>query len=363
MKKLEVKKVRDLGPQFTDNVHRMVGQDGAYSIPLSKKTLWFFGDTLIGERPTEGSLWYVGEESIKPGELAEGWDRIDEIISNTGLLLKHNLGSKGFTDFKYICDEYGNIKQLVKPLPDENFVKERIWCLHGFPLNNKLYLFYQKVEIIEDETNLFPVSFNVIGTGLSVGDTTNWDFTRLVLRGSTIIWPGNQPQFGAVSFKVHEEERIYLYGVLFDHMTGIQNCYLARVRWDNVEDFSSYEYLVNDVPTWSPKVYNANPIFTGPPNELSVSRNDYLGCFLAVHSNNITGEIVARTTDHLWGSWSPPILLYKAERLVKNPLPYPPLIYAAKEHPELAKKGGKILYITYIEFEEYYPHLLEVELT
>jgi hypothetical protein len=38
------------------------------------------------------------------------------------------------------------------------------------------------------------------------------------------------------------------------------------------------------------------------------------------------------------------------------------LIYAGKEHPNLAREDGRILAVTYIEFEEYYPHLLEIEL-
>jgi hypothetical protein len=44
------------------------------------------------------------------------------------------------------------------------------------------------------------------------------------------------------------------------------------------------------------------------------------------------------------------------------PFGTPPLIYAGKEHPELAEEDGRIVYITYVEFEEYYPHLLEVKL-
>ena len=32
------------------------------------------------------------------------------------------------------------------------------------------------------------------------------------------------------------------------------------------------------------------------------------------------------------------------------------------EHPELAVDGGRKIYLTYIEFEEYFPHLVEVSL-
>ncbi len=43
---LKVSKIIDHGPQFVNNKHKMVGQDGAYSIPLgNNKALWFFGDT------------------------------------------------------------------------------------------------------------------------------------------------------------------------------------------------------------------------------------------------------------------------------------------------------------------------------
>jgi hypothetical protein len=38
------------------------------------------------------------------------------------------------------------------------------------------------------------------------------------------------------------------------------------------------------------------------------------------------------------------------------------LIYAGKEHPELSADGGRRIYLTYIEFEEYFPHLIEVTL-
>jgi hypothetical protein len=52
---LRVASARDLGVLFARNPHRMVGQDGAFSIPLEPgRTLWFFGDTLTGRRPPAG---------------------------------------------------------------------------------------------------------------------------------------------------------------------------------------------------------------------------------------------------------------------------------------------------------------------
>ena len=96
------------------------------------------------------------------------------------------------------------------------------------------------------------------------------------------------------------------------------------------------------------------------PNELSVSYNAYLGQYLAVHSFLLSGEIVGRTAPQPWGPWSEPVTLWKVQARREKPLPYPPLMYAGKEHPELSREGGRILYLTYVEFEEYFPHLVEV---
>ena len=50
MKNIIVRDVRDLGIRFQNNPNRVVGMDGAYSIQIGNKILWFFGDTLVGDR-------------------------------------------------------------------------------------------------------------------------------------------------------------------------------------------------------------------------------------------------------------------------------------------------------------------------
>jgi hypothetical protein len=104
------------------------------------------------------------------------------------------------------------------------------------------------------------------------------------------------------------------------------------------------------------------PVMEGMPNEMSVSWNDHLGSYLAVHSLGLTGHVVGRTAPAPWGPWSEPVILHTVRPERAEPLPYPTLIYAGKEHPALAEDGGRVLYVTYIEFEEYFPHLLEITL-
>jgi hypothetical protein len=158
-----------------------------------------------------------------------------------------------------------------------------------------------------------------------------------------------------------QEEWIYVYGVIQD-AKGVQKCYLARVKPSCIEKKEHYEYLASAEPIWSSSVSHAASIMQDMPNEMSVSFNRHLNCFLAVHSLDLSGKIVGRTGPNPWGPWSEPFLLHNVTVERKEPLPYPPLVYAGKEHPELSERGGRTIYITYVEFEEYFPHLVEIGL-
>ena len=70
MKQASVISVKDLGPQFTVNRYKMVGQDGAFSIKLRDNRLFvFFGDTVIGSRPETGSMWYPDGVAVGPKDM------------------------------------------------------------------------------------------------------------------------------------------------------------------------------------------------------------------------------------------------------------------------------------------------------
>jgi hypothetical protein len=355
-KSIKVKSVRDLGIQFTDNPHKMIGQDGAFSIPINGETLWFFGDTLIGERVPGESLWYPGGEPVGTKDMS-GKGSIEKMINNTGLLLKEASGRNGLNNFHYITNEEGKIKPLIERLPDEDPNLIRIWCLHGIYLNGKVYLYFLKIKML-DET-VWPGTFEVLGAGLAVGDKSDWKFKRINYEGSDLLWKIDEPKFGSAVFEDKKNNWLYLYGVI--PVNELQTCYLTRVRPSQIEEFEKHEYYSGG-ENWSNDIKKADPIFTNVPNEVSVSFNKYLGKYLAVHSYDLTGDIVSRMSQTPWGPWSEPVLLHKVKSKHEKELPYPILIYAGKEHPELSEKNGKVIYLTYIEFEEYYPHLIEVEL-
>ena len=119
MKEIKVKNTLDLGVLFTDNHYDVVGMDGGYSIPLNNKTLWFFGDTLIGERTKGESLWYPGGKRIGPGNMA-GTGRIREMLTNSALLVPGDKVLACMSNHAFITDHNNNLRQLIPYLPEEN---------------------------------------------------------------------------------------------------------------------------------------------------------------------------------------------------------------------------------------------------
>lgn len=356
--KLSVKTGRDLGLQFVDNPHRMVGQDGAFSIPLNGDTLWFFGDTLIGERTPGESLWYPGGEWVGAGDMS-GKGKFEKMLNNTGLILPAQSGRNGLKDYQYICDETGSIRPLIPLLNWEDPDVIRVWCLHGICIGNMVYLYFIKIRMLEEGP--LPANFEIIGSGLAVGSKRDWQFRRIFHNDTDILWQKDEPHFAASVLADARSDWLYLYGT--KKIAGAkQQCFLARVKAEKITQTDRYEYLVSDDPAWSPELQKAIPVFGGMPNEMSVSYNAYLGCYLAVHSDDLTGRIVGRTAQHPWGPWSGAHLLWDVKVSDTKEIPYERLIYAGKEHPTLAADKGKTIYLTYIEFEEYFPHLIELEL-
>jgi hypothetical protein len=358
MQEFKVMNTRDLGPQFTKNNHKMVGQDGAYSIPLNGETLWFFGDTLIGTRDPSLSLWYLDGRAVGAADMS-GKGTIEHMINNTGLILGNKTGENGLSDFHYILDEQGGLKNLIPLHEDEDHDEIRIWCQHGICLGDSVYLSFIKVRMLEEPNGVLPVAFEILGSGFAKGSKKDWNFQRILYQGSDLWWDAKQPRFASAMYQ--EDDWIYCCGVIQDDKQT-QNCYMARVKADQIENRTQYTYLSSTKPEWDANLDKAIPIFTGMPNELSLSYNNYLERYLAVHSVGLTGITVGLTAPHPWGPWSEAVDLWKVSTKHNNPRPYPKMIYAGKEHVELAKDNGRTIYMTYIEFEEYFPHLIEITL-
>lgn len=341
-KELKVEKARDLGRLFSRNDARMIGQDGAYSVPInSEESLWLFGDTFIGTFDENGRR------------------RIERMPNNTGLICRSRVASSGLTDFTYLKDRAGEIRQLIPLLPAENPDVYRIWGMDGCMIGEKIFWFYIRIRILPELH--WPFKFEPAGSGLAMAESSDFIFNRIKIGGTTVLWDEKLPCFGVSVLCEKRENFAYIYGSTLKQKK--QYCVLARGPMENLTDLSRYEYFVSSEPRWSPESEKAQPIMEGMPTEMSVSFNSYLDCYLAVHSWETTGQLVGRTAPFPWGPWSEPVHLWNSKVGLRNPLVYDgPIVYAGKEHPELSKENGKIIYLTCVEFEEYFPRLIEVVL-
>jgi hypothetical protein len=305
----------------------------------SGDSLWVFGDTV------EGPF-----KSIRDVELAP-------LRSNVAALVPQQDPAAGISAFQFLATADGaRPRQIVPFIKGEVPSRQRLWAIHGASVGQRVYLYYHRISLLPG-VDVFN-NFRLEGMGLARACADSLQFTRLIAPdGSREFWKGDQPTFGV--WVERESDCLYVWGSL---MTGM---FLARVCADSIEDLTAYEYLVaapnamrpDAAPRWSRTFAPTAVLFDSAPNEMSVSFNQRLGKFLAVHALGREGKIVARTAPRRTGPWSPPQTLYEAPRA--DPAD---LVYAAKEHPELSRDGGRRVYITYVNSASYIPQLIEVTL-
>ena len=240
--------------------------------------------------------------------------------------------------------------------PGENPAVNRIWAIHGIAVGSQVYLFYHRITLLKN-VDVF-VNFQLDGMGIAKAGVRNLAFARLAAPDGTVLfWKSSEPTFGVWVHRA--DDYVYVWGCL---MTGM---YLARTRPQSVADLASYEYLVaaptianpTMSPRWSTRFQPTGALFDAVPNEMSVSFNSHLNKFIAFHSLQRENKIVMRTAEKITGPWSGPSVVYRPQRIGDDDL-----IYAAKEHPELARENGRLLYVTFVNSATYIPQLIEVGL-
>jgi len=335
-----VRSVRYLGNQFTGNPVGVTGMDGATSTLLpTGESLWLFGDTVEG-----------------PFDSIYGMD-LSGLCSNTGAIIPRQSASNGIRRFEFLAQSGGKRpRQLVPFIAGEDPAKHRIWAIHGVCVDDQIYVFYHRITLIKD-VDVF-ASFQLDGMGIARSKIGEFQFQRLTAPDdSTLFWKGDAPTFGV--FVERKNDCVYLWGSL---TTGM---HLARTRPQDIADLASYEYLTeapgatrpNVKPRWSKTFAPTGVLFDSVPNEMSAAYNQYLGKYLAFHSLHREHKIVMRTAPHITGPWSDGVVVYRPERIKDTDL-----VYAAKEHPELAREKGRVLYVTFVNSTTYIPQLVELTL-
>lgn len=391
---VSIAKIRFLGSCFKNNSARVLGHDGAYSIPLSNgKVFWSFGDTLLGP---ERRGYDPQKIDLDTWVFKDSWAKENvSMISNSGLIA----GARDISELMYGGFQYFIHKRTVdgkeqvearEIIPVPNKLKHKkeqtaFWPVDGIEINGQLYFFYLMVTVTPGTS-----AINLYGTGVVRSTFPYETFERLpsirpmqpkkfaILSELPFIWWDNSidrgheriPAIGTAVLKDIVDNYIYIYGskVKYNGDSTVHTVSLARVKKNDIEDITKYEYLAeapskrNDFkPKWCDDPKKTADIFDGNANELSVSYNPYLAKYVAIYSSvervNGNEEIHMRTSKSPAGPWSKPLTIYRPQR--SHTKDY---CYAAKEHPEYSKDLGKTLYVTYVCHQCYFPVLLEIEL-
>ena len=335
-----VESARYLGSQFLNNLLGVTGMDGATSIVL----------------PGDRSLWVFGDTVEEPFESIHGLD-LSRLRSNTATIVPRQDVSAGIHRFKLLTAPGGKQpRQIVPFTANEDPSVHRVWAIHGICVGQRVYLFYHRITLLKG-VDVF-ANFQLDGMGIAHADVRDLRFTRLEAPdGSLEFWKGDQPSFGV--FVQQDADFVYLWGCL---QTGM---HLARTRPDRIDHLASYEYLVESpdarnrhvIPRWAKEFAPTAKLFDAVPNEMSASVNAHLGRHVAFHAYHREHKIVMRTAPQITGPWSDGQIVFRPERIGAGDL-----IYAAKEHPELSRDGGRILYLTFVNSASYVPQLVELTL-
>lgn len=317
-----------------------IGSDVAFSIPLAtNKTLWIFGDTLVG-------------------------DVVDNSRTNVQFI-HSSIATQIFGDapeFFYPTNQNGAAQSFIKS-PNN---KSAFWLLDGERNDRGLFFFMQQVQFTGGGAFGFSISGNWLASVKNPDDSpANWEIsaTRVpfaYLAGSETV------TFGIATMKANGF--IYIYGVVYRQETSFKkSLILARVPENQLGDFHAWQFSSHG--HWVNNFMRATPVFSNAPAEGSVSWQPLLNKYVFVYTDGIGGNIVMRTADAPQGPWSTPTSIYQCPEMSISPNV---ICYAGKGHPELSDTNE--LLISYasnsLSFTEvlddtrlYFPRFIRVTFT
>jgi hypothetical protein len=181
------------------------------------------------------------------------------------------------------------------------------------------------------------LSWDRLGTSvarLRVGQT-------VAQRQAGTLFSPPEPSFDAGGVVV--DGLLYLYAC--DPGPGAPpGCPVARAPLERATAHDAWQVWTGS--GWSSNLTTGVSVITDVPGELSVSWNAYLGSYLAVHSVPLSNDVVYRTAQRPEGPWSATHALFTGRHGSSH------TNYAAKEHPELARDGGRTLVVGYADASE-----------
>jgi hypothetical protein len=339
---LTVRVTRGLGALRWDPA--VAGRDGGYSAKVGERSLWLFGDT--GGRTPPGHLGYANNTACATSDL-DARDGLFPMVEN--------------------LDADGYLLEFVPLTADERAYEQA----HGDPATcgeacegvalwpgpavhdaarGRVLVFYMKLY-----QRSGPLNITVVGTSIAV-----WDDALTGVAERPEVAPGSDEptlmfgdgEFGLATAALAVGEDVLAYscdGEGFD-----RPCRLGRAPLADALERSAWRFYAGD-GAWAAEDADAVELFDGAPI-MSVHFNDYAGVYVATYVPPASNEVAIRTAPAPEGPWS------GAATIHHNLSPLAgSSSYGGVMHPELAREGGRVEYLTYYLVETGAIELVEVE--
>jgi hypothetical protein len=163
----------------------------------------------------------------------------------------------------------------------------------------------------------------------------------------TPLFTGSDSKFSTGGFR--GSENAYLFACTAD--TSIEDrsdprhfpCKIARVKLTEIEQRESYRVYDPAQESWVADLSAGAPVLYGPPGMLSLSHNNYLGRYIAVHSRWFSNDVVVQSAKAPTGPW-------REELTFTLPSPSVGVVQAALEQPALLgpDECARVIWISYL---------------
>ena len=306
---------------FRDSNPRWRGADAIYTTPLSPdRILWLFGDT-----------WIVPAEA--------GGREGGTMIRNS--LAVQSIGESGAGEPEF---HWRTVNGKARaPFGETEEDEPWLWPLSAIRIGPELAIFVTRL-IGSDEG----MGFESTGSAMIVVSNPDdpperWEQGRIPIpfyrhsRNGDLI-------FGLSSLLI--DATVYIYGMREDWRRGIggREIILGRVPMVALRrgDFTAWEFWMGE--GWNRNLAEAAALFDGAAAEMSVSYLPGLDRYAAVYTEfGLSDKIMARFAPNPEGPFGRAYVLYRCPDVKWNKRYF---CYAAKAHPELARRGNELI-VTY----------------
>ncbi len=295
----------------------VVGQGGNYAVALPDgRALWLLNNVMTGERKADGqsAVWDItdGAAAFSPSTAP---------AAQAGAL-------------RYVSEENGLPLPLLSGDLGEYSQVRKFWPRSGFCLAGRCLAFYS----IMNHYGPGPYDYFRVGQGVAASDKPEGPYAKALRNGRYSFWNDIEPAFGSALLQ-DNDGWLYAYGRV-QTAPGEYGAALARVKPGSASDREAYLYYSagDSSAPWTADLSDASPVMEGVPEDFSVSYNDFLKAYLAVHFDEEAGTVLARQARYPWGPWGE---AYKLLACAKEEY-----CYGAKEQPAFSASGGREIWLS-----------------